>query len=215
MSGWAAILGCGARGKQGFNHARWAASRAAQSRCCCSDILQTTPAADFGRHMASRAIDSFESFARAFRSETYDDLRPWLDRVIAGEPPVLTTRAGHRLRGDRRQPPPAASSSLIRRRACGLSRRRSALARATWRSGGRRPSRAGPMSAISPVARQPRSIGGGIPDRAARPRAPISAPTLLQPSASCWPCRHRSPRSSAMSTNGALPRLHICSPQRT
>ena len=147
---------------------------------------------EFGRAHGFAAITSFEEFRARVPISTYDELRPWLDRVIAGEPSVLTRepviafeetggsrsgRQAHSLYGvePARHFEPLFSHGLR-----------------IWRSARPARSRAGPMS------RSARSHGNRAASAEYRSgcptRAPTSEPTLLRPSWLCWPFHHRSPR---------------------
>jgi hypothetical protein len=167
MSGWHSILAAARVENTAFKRA-WAAPRASQWKLL-HDILQTNAETAFGLRHGFGTIDSFEAFRARVPIRTYDQLRPWLERVAAGEPSALTrepviafeetggSRSGGKLI-------PYTSSSLRGFRAAVLpwlaeleARRPAAFAGKAYVS-------------ISPAARQPRSIGGipvGLPNEGA------------------------------------------------
>ena len=113
----------------------------------------------FGRAHGFGAIGSIEDFRARVPIRSYEEFRPWLDRVADGEPAVLTREpviafeeTGGSTSG--RKLIPYTASSLLAFRAAVLP----------WLAGlaDRRPAAFGGKAyvAISPVARQPRSIGG-------------------------------------------------------
>lgn len=167
MSMWRSILLAAHAENEAFKRARLA-PRASQQRLL-SDILQANAGTEFGRQHGFSAIDSFEAFRARVPIRTYDELRPWLDRVIAGEPSVLTrepvialeetggSRSGGKLL-------PYTPSSLLGFRAAVLPWLADLAERRPAAFQGRA------YVAISPVARQPRNIGGipvGLPNEGA------------------------------------------------
>lgn len=167
MSGWDLILAAARTENEAFKQA-WAASRAAQ-QMLLSDVLQKNAQTEFGRQHGFGAINSFEEFRTRVPIRTYDDLRPWLDRVIAGEPSVLTREpviAFEETGGSR------SGGKLIPYTASSLRGFRAAVLPWLADLAERRPAafEGRAYVAISPVARQPRSIGGipvGLPNEGA------------------------------------------------
>ena len=167
MSGWGSILAAARAENKAFKQA-WAASRASQWMLL-SDILQKNAQTEFGRQHGFGAITSFEEFRARVPIRTYDDLRPWLDRVIAGEPSVLTREpviAFEETGGSR------SGGKLIPYTASSLRGFRAAVLPWLADLAERRPAafEGRAYVAISPVARQPRSIGGipvGLPNEGA------------------------------------------------
>ena len=167
MSGWGSILAAARAENKAFKQA-WAASRASQ-RMLLSDILQKNAETEFGRQHGFGAINSFEEFRARVPIRTYDDLRPWFDRVIAGEPSVLTREpviAFEETGGSR------SGGKLIPYTASSLRGFRAAVLPWLADLAERRPAafEGRAYVAISPVARQPRSIGEipvGLPNEGA------------------------------------------------
>jgi len=62
---------------------------------CLLDILQTNVSTVFGKAHQFENIRSFEDYCKAVPIQTYESLRPYIDRQIAGEPQVLTKEEIH------------------------------------------------------------------------------------------------------------------------
>jgi hypothetical protein len=62
-----------------------------------SKILRANANTAFGREHGFAEIDSPERFAQRVPIRRYDEISPWIDRIPAGEPAVLTTEPVQRL----------------------------------------------------------------------------------------------------------------------
>ena len=122
-------------------------------------ILEANAGCEFGCAHGFEAIGSIEEFRSRVPIRTYEGLRPWLDRVADGETSVLTREpviafeeTGGSTSG--RKLIPYTSSSLLAFRAAVLPWLANLAERRPAAFAGRA------YVAISPVARQPHSIGG-------------------------------------------------------
>ena len=157
MSGWDQILAAARTQRDVFDR-DCATPRMSQWRLL-RQILEANAESEFGRTHGFETIRSFEEFRSRVPMRTYEEFRPWLDRVSECESAVLTrepviafeetggSTSGHKLI-------PYTLSSLLAFRAAVLpwlanlaDRRPAAFAGKAY-------------VAISPIARRPRSIGG-------------------------------------------------------
>jgi hypothetical protein len=157
VSGWDEILAAARVQRDVFDRA--CATPGVSQRALLRRILQTNAGTDFGRAHHFEAIGSVEEFRSRVPIRTYDEIRPWIDRVSQGEANVLTREpviAFEETGGSRggRKLIPYTSSSLLGFRAAVLpwladlaDRRPTAFAGKAY-------------VAISPAARRPRSICG-------------------------------------------------------
>src|SRR5262245_48018289 len=88
MSGWAQILAAAGTERAAFERAI-DNPRAAQL-ALLRLILAENASSDFGRTHGFDRIDGIEQFHASVPVRDYDALRPWIDRVAAGESGVLT-----------------------------------------------------------------------------------------------------------------------------
>jgi hypothetical protein len=157
VSGWDQIL-VAARAQHNVFDRVCATPRASQWTML-RQILEANAESEFGRTHGFEAIGSFDEFRSRVPIRSYEEFRPWLDRVSEGEPGVLTREpviafeeTGGSTSGQKLIP--YTLSSLLAFRAAVLpwlanlaDRRPAAFAGKAY-------------VAISPVARRPRSIGG-------------------------------------------------------
>jgi hypothetical protein len=157
VNGWDQILAA-ARAQRDVFDLACATPRASQW-ALLRETLESNAGTEFGRTHRFESIGSFEGFRSRVPIRTYEEFRPWLDRVSEGQSAVLTrepavayeetggSTSGHKLI-------PYTSSSLLAFRAAVLP----------WLAdlADRRPAAFTGKAyvAISPVARKPRSIGG-------------------------------------------------------
>ncbi len=88
MSGWGAILAAAQAPRQAFERTR-ATPRTAQWQLL-RRILATNADTEFGRAHGFDQITSLEAFRSRVPIRSYQEFQPWIDRVAAGEPAILT-----------------------------------------------------------------------------------------------------------------------------
>ena len=179
MSGWRVVLDAARAEHALFDRAR-AAPRASQA-ALLAQILAANADTDFGRTHGFADIYSIDDYRARVPIRPYDALRPWLDRVAAGETGVLTSEAviafeetGGSTAGGKLIPYTASSLKAFRAAVlpwlADLARRRpGAFAGKAYVS-------------VSPATRAPRMIGG-IPVGMATEGAYLGAdlvPALLE-----------------------------------
>lgn len=91
MSGWRVVLDAARAEHALFDRAR-ATPRASQA-ALLAEILAANADTDFGRTHGFADIHTIDDFRARVPIRPYDALRPWLDRVAAGETGVLTSEA--------------------------------------------------------------------------------------------------------------------------
>jgi hypothetical protein len=91
VSGWRVVLDAARAEHALFDRAR-ATPRASQA-ALLRQILATNAGTDFGRTHGFAGIRTIDDFHARIPIRPYDALRPWLDRVAAGETGVLTDEA--------------------------------------------------------------------------------------------------------------------------
>lgn len=160
MNGWGALLAAAAAPAAALA-AALAAPEEAQ-RALLLEIVGRNAGTEFGRHHGFAALRSVQDFRAAVPIRDYQAIRPWIERMAAGEPNVLVA-----------DPPVAfeetggtvSGGKLIPYTAAGLQGFRAAvlpwLADLARRRPGITAGRA--YVAISPVTRRPRRTLGGLP----------------------------------------------------
>jgi len=157
VSGWDEILAAALAQRDVFDQA--CATPRASQWAMLRNILDANAASEFGRIHGFDSINSFEQFRSRVPIRTYEEFRPWLDRVSQGEAAVLTREpviAWEETGGSRsdRKLIPYTSSSLLAFRAAVLPWLADLAERQPAAFAGRA------YVAISAVGRQSRSIGG-------------------------------------------------------
>jgi hypothetical protein len=157
VSGWRTILAAARSERDAF--AQSGAAPAEAQRALLSRILRDNATSAFGRAHGFDSIRSLDDFRAHVPVRHYDDLRPWLDRVAAGEGGVLTTApvvAFEETGGSRsgRKLVPYTAASLASFRAAVLPWLASLADARPQAFAGRA------YVAISPVTRAPRTIAG-------------------------------------------------------
>jgi hypothetical protein len=157
VSAWAAILAAARAERTVFDRAR--AEPGALQAALLQRLLMANAETAFGREHRFGTIATTDDFRARVPIRRYDEWQPRLDRVVAGEPSVLTrepviafeetsgTRCGRKL-------VPYTASSLLAFRAAVLPWLADLADRRPAAFAGRG------YVAVSPVARAPRSIGG-------------------------------------------------------
>jgi hypothetical protein len=160
MTHWAAILGAAKTEADGF--ARACADPRSAQRDLLTHILRTNADCEFGRSHGFDAIRDLDGFRARVPVRRYDELRPWLDRVVEGEPSVLS---GEPVVAFEETGGSTAGGKLIPYTRSALRAFRAAvlpwLSDLSQRRPGAFAGRA--YAAISPATRAPRTTPGGHP----------------------------------------------------
>ena len=157
MSGWRTILAAARAERQAFEAAR-AGPRAAQL-ALLDRIIRENADSSFGRAHGFADIASLAAFQAQVPVRGYDEFRPWITRIIAGEDRVLTAApivAFEETGGS------TSGGKLIPYSEAGLHGFRAAVLPWLAELAARRPAAFAGRAyvAISPACRPPRAIGG-------------------------------------------------------
>jgi hypothetical protein len=157
VSGWRVVLAAARAEHILFDRAR-ATPRASQA-ALLAEILAGNADTDFGRAHGFAHIHSIDDFRARVPIRPYEGLRPWLDRVAAGETGVLTSKeviAFEETGGS------TAGGKLIPYTASSLKGFRAAVLPWLADLAGRRPGAFAGKAyvSVSPATRAPRTIGG-------------------------------------------------------
>jgi GH3 auxin-responsive promoter len=157
VSGWRVVLAAARAEHALFDRAR-ATPRASQE-ALLAQILAANADTDFGRAHGFARIHSIDEFRARVPIRPYEALRPWLDRVAAGEAGVLTSEA---VIAFEETGGSTAGGKLISYTASSLKGFRAAVLPWLADLAGRRPGAfAGKVYvSVSPATRAPRMIGG-------------------------------------------------------
>jgi GH3 auxin-responsive promoter len=157
VSGWRAVLAAARAEHALFERAR-ATPRASQE-VLLAQIVAANSDTDFGRAHGFARIHSIDDFRARVPIRPYEGLRPWLDRVAAGETDVLTSEA---VIAFEETGGSTAGGKLIPYTASSLEGFRAAVLPWLADLAGRRPGAfvGKAYVSVSPATRAPRVIGG-------------------------------------------------------